>query len=287
MRVVAAVFALMLLAVGCGEQDDDVPAGEHAPYAYRLSIEGWTVWAAPATGSWRTEGVDSSGARQVHVFADGRYFRSIGKTDTDTYARVGSPGFLGANGDEPDFLRVVSASEPLTAGQVVGGIRVEERVPLAVAQRRGLFDVPVEEAAWIDRELEPGVPPPLPIEAYWFGPELAERRAFTAGTFQSPEGMVHVTCYGDPEEIAAGKTHCLPGRPQPRREVQVVSRTLDGPLVRRELARLERGGRGRTIRLGNGEAVVVYPSAIVTRRTLVTVVGSIDLRRLAPSLRRL
>jgi hypothetical protein len=272
----AAVF--LLLAFGCAESD-------RGPYAYRLTVGGWEAWAAPATGSWRSEGIDSSGARQVHVYAPGRYFNSIGENHSS--ARVGSRAFMGPNGEEPRFLEAVRRNEPLSPGEVVDGLRVEERIPLAEAEQRGLFEVPVAGAAYLDRELEPGRPPTVAVEAYWFGAELDGRRAFTAVEYDSPDETVHITFYGDPLEIAAGKTQAYPGREQPEHEVQVVSRPLSQHVPRRELARLERQSVGREVTLANGETIVVYPRAIVTQTTLVTIGGAVHLRRIAQALRPL
>jgi hypothetical protein len=277
MRFLAALVVLML-AGGCAEK-------ERGPYVYKLSAGGWEMWAAPATGGWRSEGIDSSGARQVHVYSSGRYFNSIGENHSS--ARVGSPAFLGPNGKAPRFLLAVRRHEPLSPGDVVDGFQVEERIPLEEAERRGLFDVPVSEAAWLARELEPGRPPTVAVEAYWFGSELDGRRAFTAVEYDSPDETVHITCYADPNELAAGKTHCLAAKGIPRREVQVISRPLDQHLPRRELARLERQSAGRQVTLANGERVIVYPRAIVTATTLVTIGGAVHLRDIAQMLRPL
>jgi hypothetical protein len=275
MRVLAVALAAVLLAGGCGGNPAEREAVEETgPFAYRLSIEGWEAWAAPSTGSWRSQGVDDSGVRQVHVYSQGAYFRSIG--DEDTSARVGSAVFLGANGREPTFMAALRAREPLRPGDEVEGMRVEERISLTAAERRGLFDVPVTEAAWSDRELDPGEAASQ-VKAYWFGPALAGREAFFASEHSSPDETVHVTCYGDPEELAAARSHCLPGQGEPRRELQIISRPLGDELAGREVARLERDGTGRPIRLANGEAAVLYGHAILTKTTLITFAGRIEL----------
>src|SRR5919106_3708089 len=285
MRVLAVVLAAAFLAGGCGGGGAErEPVEESGPFAYRLSIDGWEAWAAPSTGSWRSEGVDDSGVRQVHVYSDGAYFRSIG--EDDTWARVGSEAFIGPNGREPSFLAALRAREPFRPGDEMEGMRVEERILLAEAERRGLFDVPVAEAASTDRELDPGEPASH-VDAYWFGPHLAGREAFFASEQSSPKETVHVTCYGDPEELAAGKTHCLPGRGQPRRELQVVSLPLGNELARREIERLEREGTGQAVRLASGEEAVLYGHAILTKTTLITVAGRIELAEHLGSLRSL
>lgn len=99
---------------------------------------------------------------------------------------------------------------------------------------------------------------------------------------------MHVTCYGDPAEIAARKSHCVPeAAGLPRRELQVVSRPLTDDLARREVVRLERHADGRPIRLANGEEAVLYRRAILTETTLVTVAGRVDLAAHAAQLRAL
>jgi hypothetical protein len=286
MRALAVVFAAALVVGGCGGGPAEREAVEEAgPFAYRLSTEGWEIWAAPSTGAWRAEGVDASGVRQVHVYSKGAYFRSIGQNDTA--ATVGSDAFLGPDGREPAFLAALREREPLRPGDVVEGMRIEKRISVAEAERRGLLAVPVTEAAWIDRELEPGEKPAVDVEAYWFGPTLAGRKAFFASELSSPDEIVHVTCYGDLQELADAKSHCLPGQGEPRREVQVVSRPLGAELARREVARLEHDGTGRPIRLANGEEAVLYDGAIVTETTLVTVAGRIELADHVGSLRPL
>jgi hypothetical protein len=285
MRVLVAVLAAAFLAGGCGGGGAEPETAEEAgPFAYRLSIEGWEAWAAPSTGSWRSEGIDLSGVRQVHVYSEGAYFRSIG--EDDTWARVGSEAFIGPNGREPSFLAALRAREPFQPGDEVEGMRVEERISLAEAERRGLFDVPVAEAASTDRELDPGEPASH-VDAYWFGSDLAGREAFFSSENSSPMETVHVTCYGDPEELASGKSHCLPGQGQPRRELQVVSRPLSDELARREVARLEREGTGQTVRLASGEEAVLYGQAVLTKTTLITVAGRIELVEHVGRLRRL
>jgi hypothetical protein len=218
------------------------------------------------------------------VFSEGAYFRSEGENDTS--ARVGSVAFLGPNGEEPEFLRTVREHRP---GEVVDGIRVVERFPLEAAERRGIFAVPVEKAAWVSRELEPGAAPTVAVAAYWFGPTLAGREAFVASEIGSPDETVHITCYGDPAEVAAGKTHCLPDANElPRRELQIVSRPLTDDLVQREVTQLERSGTGRPIRLANGEEAVLYRRAVLTETTLVTVAGGgVDLAAHVEKLRPL
>jgi hypothetical protein len=218
------------------------------------------------------------------VYAPGRYFRSIG--EDDTLARVGSRAFLGSAGREPDFVRIVREREPLAVGETVDGMRVSARIPLTEARRRGLFRISVEGAGWLSRELAGGKSSAF-VRAYWFGRFLRGRKASLASEIRSNDERVHITCYVDPAEFKAGKTHCLPGKESPRRELQIVSRPLADPIAAREVMRLERGGGGREITLATGERVVAYARAIVTPTTLVTVVGSIDICTVARTLRPL
>jgi hypothetical protein len=308
---VVLVLALGLLATGCWSLDGRLAAEEGGgPFAYRTTVSvdlepdaqeecgenlpQLTEWIAPATGSWRQETVDCSRSRNLYVYSDRRFSSLYEGHPRDV--RIGSPAFLAPNVDDSMSLRVIGSADDLQVGEVLHGraatgiaysVKVEERIPLSEARRRGLFRVRVEEGDWLTRELEPGARPTLPVKAYWFGPALAGRRAFAAQELRNDDGVLHITCYGDPAEIAAKKTHCLPSRGEPRREFQVVSQSLTGKLAQRELARLERAGPGRPIHLSNGEQAVLYRRGVVTSTTLITISGSLNLARHAATLRAL
>lgn len=298
MRVLAALAAV-LLTTACGA-DDPVPrAAAEGPFAYRTTIsiditpdpqEGCeekrpesTEWVGPTTGWWRREETDCSGSRNVFIYSGRRYSSSY--EGQPTSVRIGSAAFIGPNVDDSVSLRQIRPTDEPEVGDVLSGVingvaysvTVEERIPLAEATRRGLFTVNVEEGGFFDRELEPGAVPTLPVKAYWFGHAFAGRQAFVAIELRNDDGLIHTTCYETPAEIAAGKTHCLASRGIPEEELQVVSQALTGKLAKRELARLERTGSGRTVRLANGERALLYPRALVTEETLITVVGRIDL----------
>jgi hypothetical protein len=312
MRVVAVALASLLLAACTGSEAGGPPPEEQGPFAYRLDVSlelpqaaqgasgkeraEYTTWVAPSTGAWRSEGEDTSGFLQTHVYAGDATMSAIEGHPQSLSVRVGSPDFLGSNAGL-DVVELVRGRGELDVGDEIVSrcldtvectYVVAERIPLAEAERRGLFAIPVDEADWLERELDPGQAAQLDVAAYWFGPTLAGREAFVAREHRSADETVHITCYGDPAEIAAGKSHCVPeAAGLPSRELQVVSRSLTDDLARREVARLERHADGRPIRLANGEEAVLYLRAILTETTLVTFVGQIDLAAHAAQLRAL
>jgi hypothetical protein len=177
-------------------------------------------------------------------------------------------------------------------------------ISAAEAAQRGLFAISVQEPGTsFSRELSPGEPTTLPLKAFWFGPTLADRKAFTA-IDHGGEDTVHITFYGHPEEIAAGKTQACPSRDLPRREVRVGSQPLDHARAQKNL-RAFNGRNGdlvatpvaRTkVRLADGEEATLFPTvgegdsfAVATATTLITVSGvsGADAIRFAPLLRPL
>lgn len=85
MRVVAVALASLLLAACTGSEAGGPPPEEQGPFAYRLDVSlelpqaaqgesgkeraEYTTWVAPSTGAWRSEGEDTSGFLQTHVYA--------------------------------------------------------------------------------------------------------------------------------------------------------------------------------------------------------------------------
>jgi hypothetical protein len=252
----------------------------------------YVEWVAPERGWWRRETEDGSGYRTTTVFARGRYANN-------DEIRLGSPAFIGFLGRPPPSLTAlkergevaVGDSLELHCGETRCSFRVEESLTLAEAEERGLFAIVPTASSWLHRQLSAGEPPSLPVRGYWFGPELAGRKAFTAVEIRTDDGVNHITAYGDPEEIAAGKTHMYPGREIPEREIQLTSRPVTDPLVKREIAAMKARGPGRTLVLGNGERVVAYRQAVITRSTLVSLGGAsapdVDFRRIGSALRPL
>ncbi|MDQ3994506.1 MAG: hypothetical protein M3265_06915 [Actinomycetota bacterium] len=105
--------------------------------------------------------------------------------------RIGSPGFLALLGDigaESISLDVLRGRREISVGDefyVERGDRrlvltIAERIPLAEARARGLFDISTEGAVRIERELEPGTPPTIALRAYRFGPTIGRWTAVTA-----------------------------------------------------------------------------------------------------------
>jgi hypothetical protein len=324
MRILAAALALLITGSACGSAGDrrakagrdDLVSEIHLTMKPPRECEGepscvlvrHVTWVAPDAQTWRTESEDGSGFTTTEVFADGMYLVAHSPPSSRD-VRVGSPAHLGIPTDlPPDYERLLTDQE-LAVGDSIDVERngmsytltLAAVIPLAEADRRGLFAVSTEESeTTVSRELAPGEPTTLPVRAYWFGPEVADRKAFAALDHDGEE-VLHITFYGDPTEIAAGKTHAYPGREVPERELQVVSQALDHPAAQRELRALD-GSDGpplpsTKVRLQNGEEATLFAKTgseggaftVVTRTTVITVSGMSGhaARRVAPLLRSL
>lgn len=308
MRILAAALALLIMGSACGSAADrraeagrdDLVSEIHLTMEPPRECEGepscvlvkHVTWVAPDGQTWRTESEDGSGFTTTEVFADGMYLVAH-SPPSSLEVRIGSPAHLGVLTELPPGYERLLAEQGLAVGDSIDVERdgmsytltLEAVMPLAEADRRGLFAVSTEDSGTtVSRELAPGEPTNLAVRAYWFGPEVADRKAFTALDHDGDE-VVHVTFYGDPAEIAAGKSNAYPGRDGPERELQVVSKPLDHPAAQRELRALD-GNEGAPlsptkVRLRNGEEATLFPEtggeggafAVVTRTTLITVSG--------------
>lgn len=187
---------------------------------------------------------------------------------------------------------------------------IAEKLSNAEAVQRKLFVIPAEEVTSSATERPVGARPRLAVRSYWLGPAFSGRRAITAvehyagprasrgGTRDAPgeSFSYHVTFYELPS--AQGKTSASPGQRAPSGELQVLSQALTSTAAQRTL-RVYNGSNGNlrtapwprasvTLRLG-GEKVTVIPDrtestgklragfAVLTRTTLVTVVGKFRL----------
>lgn len=323
MRVLAAGLALLLGGSACasvGDRRSDAARGD-VVYEIHLTMdpprecEGepscvlvrHVTWVAPEAQAWRTESEDGSGFTTTEVSANGMYLVAHSPPPSRD-VRIGSRAHLGLPAGLPTGFERFLAERDHAVGHSIEVERngmtytltLEAVIPLAEADRRGLFAISTEEAGTtVSRELAPGDPTTLAVRAYWFGPEIAGRKAFTALDHDGDE-VLHMTFYGDPAEVAAGKTHAYPGREVPERELQVVSQALDHLAAQRELRTLkgsERPPLGVTkVQLPNGEEATLFPRtgeggafAVVTKTTLITVSGASGdaARRIAPLLRPL
>ncbi|HYY76612.1 MAG TPA: hypothetical protein VE644_09875 [Gaiellaceae bacterium] len=324
MRVLAAGLALLLAGSACASAGDRRGEAARGDLVYEIHLtmdppgecEGepscvlvrHVTWVAPDAKAWRTESEDGSGFTTTEVSASGMYLvEHFPPSSRDV--RIGSRAHLGLRADLPIGFERFLAEQEHALGHSIDveedgmsyTLTLEAVIPLAEADRRGLFAISTEEpGTTVSRELAPGDPTALAVRAYWFGPKIAGREAFTALDHDGDE-VLHVTFYGDPAEIAAGKTHAYRGREVPERELQVVSRARHHPAAQRELKTLEGGDaaplRATKVRLASGEEATLFPStggeggafAVVTRTTLITVSGvSGDAaRRIAPLLRPL
>jgi len=200
-------------------------------------------------------------------------------------------------------LRFRSSTTPIVA-------TIAEKLSNAEAVQRKLFVIPAEEVTSSATERPVGARPRLAVRSYWLGPTFSGRRAITAvehyagprasrgGTRDVPgeSFAYHVTFYELPS--AQGRTSAFPGQRAPSGEVQILSQALASAAAQRTL-KVYNGTSGNlrtaawprssvTLRLG-GEKVTVVPDrsestgklragfAVVTRTTLVTVVGKLRL----------
>jgi hypothetical protein len=327
MRVLAAAVALWVLGSACGPASDRIDEAAEGDVVYEIHLTMETppecdgepscvlvkhvTWVAPDAGAWRTEKEDGSGFTTTEVSANGRYLLAESPPPSRD-VRIGSPAHLGRLTDLPPGYGALLARDDLAVGDSIDMERngvsytltLEDVIPLAEADRRALFAISTEEpGTTVSRELAAGKPTALAVRAYWFGPEVAGRKAFTALDYDGEE-IFHVTFYGDPAEIAAGKTHASPGRDVPERELQVVSQPVDHPSAQKNLRAFD-GKNGDLvfpplprirIQLHDGEGAMLFPNvgegdsfAVVTETTLISVSGSsgAEARRIAPLLRPL
>lgn len=254
-------------------------------------------WVAPATGSWRVDATDDAGFPITQIYSGGRYFNhSSGNAPS---LRIGSDGFLGHRTERSYALEPIRAQGgaavgdefQATCGRVRCTLRVVERIPLSEAARRAIFEVP-EDAAWVDRELEPGRPPSLSLRAYWFGPAVLGREAATAVEHRDPDESAYIAFYEFPS--ARGKTFAMPGGFPPEGEIQLVSQSLDERKAKKRVDALASEPR-EGVTLASGEtAELIFAGElglyVVTDTTLVSFTGDIthaEARRLARALRPL
>lgn len=326
MRFRALAFVLLLAAFGCGSASD--PGEEaRAQLVYEIHLtmdvprecEGepscvlveHVTWVAPSTGAWRTEKEDGTGFTTTEVSANGMHLVAHSPPPSRD-VRIGSSARPGPLANLPPGFEALLAREDLAVGDsidverngVAYTLALADVISLAEADRRGLFRISADQpGTTVSRELAAGKPTTLPVRAYWFGAEVAGRKAFAALDHDGEE-IFHVIFYGDPAELAAGKTHAYPGRDVPERELQVVSQPLDHAGAQRDLRAFE-GKDGdlaspplprMTIRLQHGEEATLFPTtgdeesfAVVTRATLVSVSGvsGSEARRIAVLLRPL
>jgi hypothetical protein len=327
MRVPAVAVAVAILAAGCGATSDRSGEAARGDGVYQIGVAVDTppeceeepscaivkhvAWVAPESGAWRTETEDGTGLTTTKVSVEGMYLVAHSSPPARS-VRIGSPSYLGPPGDLPADYETLLAEEDLAVGDSVElerdgvsyTLTLEDVIAPAEAERRGLFAISTAEpGTTVDRELSPGEPTTLPVEAYWFGPQVAGREAFASFDHEGDE-IVHIIFYGDPEEIAAGKTHAYSSTEVPEREVQVGSQPVGDRNAQKTLRAFDgRNGdlvfppRARTkIRLQNGEEATLFPKvgegesfAVVTQRALVSVSGILgaEARRLAPLLRPL
>ena len=158
---VRAAFLAVLLMAGisaCGGEAKQSSGGESADFAYKVLISGEresVEWVAPGHGWWRETGRDAAGCRYELARAEDRYLTQV--SCYPPVVRIGSPAFLALPGDigaEPIRLDVLRGRREISVGDefyVERGDRrlvltIAERIPLAEARARGLFDISTEGA---------------------------------------------------------------------------------------------------------------------------------------------
>jgi hypothetical protein len=292
----AALLAVLAFLAACG---GDEPAAHDAVYKVGVTMKdtrpedpedvaklkhtAWVEWIDAVSGRWRIEVRSPREPGSSKVDSKTAIYTGSACFEDASYSppslRIGSRGFLGACADDSIALEelgrhLVDGREPPERfrgerGRVEFLATIVETISRAEAEERGLFETP-EHVADIARELEAGEPATLPIKAYWFGPNLANREA--AGAVENRlSGEVAYTTFYLPDEV------------------QVVCRPLDDPTATKTLARL-RSRTGTKATLNNGERATAFREGgalwFVTATTLVSVTGSRgDVRALAASLR--
>jgi hypothetical protein len=277
-------------------------------------------WVWPSAGAFRIEREapaepgSSEIAREATVCAWSACMRLASYRDRPS-VRIGSLEFI-RQWREASFAleplrRQVSrdgaAEEPTELVARRGGVEfrlvIEGQISPAEAERRNLFDIPAGPDVDLDRELEVGERPTLPVKAYWFGPTLEHRQAVAAREHRlwgSPPGLyrpgrpsvtetAHVTFYVPPSERE--KSNAVPGLDEyAEDEVQVFSQPLSEPIVERTLKsydglRLTGATHRRVprvrITLANGETATLFFTgneetkgfSVLTEMTLVSVHG--------------
>lgn len=298
-----------------------------------------TEWVAPSSGAWRLEAGEFV---YVHF---GPFYFVRDTIEGLAYLRSGSPSFLGSLrkmslGAEPlrayisgrklnipgARLRVGRSARGKTelhvtrSGREVVRVRIEQRVTQAEAQRLKLFEITSDSLKNTEREVGPGQAPTLPVQAYWFGPQVDGASAVTSmerrkellpkeraqGLPAHSEVTAYITLYVPPS--AGGKSSAIPGQIGPEGEVKVVSQPVDSAHAQRAIEALN-GKNGELsyppfkrfdVTLANGEQAVVIPDQfegtravrtgfyVITDTTFVYVSGSFSeqgISQLASALR--
>jgi hypothetical protein len=277
-------------------------------------------WVWPSAGTFRlerdvpAEPGSSEIDREVTVCSRSACMR-LASYDDRPSVRIGSPEFIRQWREESlaleplrrEVARDGEVERPTELIAKRGGVEfrlvVEGQISSAEAERRKLFDLPAGPAVNVDRELDVGERPTLPVKAYWFGPTLEHREAVAEREYRlwgAPPGLhrpgspsvpetAHVTFYVPPSERA--KSNAIPGLEEyAEDEVQVVSQPLGEPIVEWTLKTYDgRAGTGARYRrvprvritLSNGESATLYFTdeqetkgfSILTKTTLVSVHG--------------
>ena len=299
-----AVVASVLLLAGCGSDE-----GASEDVVYKVSVTATRVpaefqqaarqleqteWVAPASGNWRVEYriPAEPGSSEVDTLTKvytGEACLNDPSYDTPS-VRIGSRRFLQACAEDAVTARQVArylreGDEPPDRFRVKRGrfeflAVVEGTISAAEAERRRLFEIDADGGN-LAREVGAGKRPSLPVDAYWFGPNLGDREALTAIEDRGEDQIVYVTFYVPPGEAS----NAYPGQDEySPNEVQVVCKPLDDPIARKELQRLRRK-KPRTITLAGGEKARLFAGvggergsafAVVTPTTLVIVVGRLS-----------
>jgi hypothetical protein len=291
---------------GCG--------GPSGPVLHVTAAGAGSAWVAPAAGDYR---LSEGGVTRVRC---GDVLATTGASGT-TVRQGLDPGFLGgaAHPVVVDALRAYLAGRPVRTrdGHLVevarlpahvGDVRlaaaldgrrflvvsIDARIDGAAAAREGLFSIDPRAATLTLRERVPGAAPGIPVTAYWLGAQ----RAVTA-VERTARGSASLTVYYEPR-AARGATSAVPGVAATFGELQVTSEARSSARASDELRALHTRRWPRTaIRLRGGEQAVVVPyrgalrgrgMAVLTRRSLVSVVGPVaarDAARVARGLRSL
>jgi hypothetical protein len=277
-------------------------------------------WVWPSAGEFRIEreGPAEPGSSKIDretTVCTRSACMKLASYDDRPLVRIGSPEFIRQWRDESfafeplrrQLSRDGGVEQPteliVKRGALEFRLAVEGQISSAEAERRKLFVIPAGPDVNLDRELEVGERPTLPVGAYWFGPTLEHRQAVAAREHRlwgAPPGRLrpgsplvtetaHVTFYVPPSE--RHKSNAMPGLDEyAEDEVQVVSQPVGEPIVEQTLKTYDRltvpGATYRRvprvrITLSDGNRATLFFTdnqetrgfSVLTETTLVTVHG--------------
>jgi len=278
------------------------------------------------SGTWREDL-----GNQTFISAADSYV-VVDRDSNSVYRRSGSQQFMGYLHDAPDGvlalraylrgdqtlhgrgvdIRAVQATDgkvhldATKNGKELFAVTIDQKLSDQAAQQMNLFDI-TAQAQTIDHELSLGEKPTVPVEAYWFGRVIGDRRAVSAveherhrtaaqiqaGMSPRGEAEVQVTFYENP---GISRSSADPNLDAPKGELQVANEPLSSAHAQAFVGALN-GHNGdesyapwprTTVTLADGEKADVVPDRfdgagptrtgffVITSTTLVHVGGEVS-----------